>query len=191
MFPEYGIFALDPGGTTAWARGVVKDEGTVAERIEHRELDGSFTYTHPDWMVQARVIAREWAEFRRLCHNAGLPAYFVCEDFILTRMKSSNRVGLYPVWIAAAVVGYRNGLADAYELGGYGPAAPIETVWQQPGQAKGFCTDDRLRDFGLWVRGKEHERDAWRHFAFFIANEKSQKLRLARVRAGAAVLPHH
>lgn len=180
--PTYGVFVLDPGGSSGLAWGRVRDEGTVAERLAAREWAGSDTLVDPDWMTQARVISRQWANFRAACHRAGLPAYFVCEDFILTHLGSSERTGLYPVWIAAAVVGYRNGMADAYELGGFGPAAPVDTVWQQPSQAKTYATDDRLKRWGLWVKGREHERDAWRHFAYFVANANSQRLRLAHTR---------
>jgi hypothetical protein len=181
--PTYGAFCLDPGGSSglAWAR--VRDEGTVAERIAAIPELKTATVSDPNWMAQARVISQLWFDFRRACHKAGLPAYFVCEDFILTRFKSSDRTGLYPVWVAAAIVGYRNGLADGYESGGFGPAAPVETVWQQPGQAKGYATDERLKRWGLWIKGREHERDACRHLAHFIASQKSQRMRLARSRA--------
>jgi len=180
--PTFGVFALDPGGSSAMAWGRVRDEGSIAERIAARERWGSITISDPDWMKQAREISQRWADFRTDCHRAGLPAYFVCEDFILTRFGSSDRTGLYPVWVAAAVVGYRNGMADAYESGGFGPAAPIEVIWQSPSTAKTYATDERLKRWGIWIVGKEHERDAWRHFAQFIAHKPSQQLRLARMR---------
>jgi hypothetical protein len=182
MILEYGVFALDPGLSSAWAVGIVRDEGTMADRLAARQESRSSTLREPDWVVQARTISTDWMDFRLDCHRRGIPAFFVCEDFILTRFKSSDRSGLYPVWVAAAVVGYRNGIADAYESGGFGPAAPIEVVWQQPSQAKTHATDERLRRWGMWIKGREHERDAWRHFAYFVANPASQKYRQARAR---------
>lgn len=181
--PTYGAFVLDPGGSSGLAWAVLRDEGTIAERLLSREKAGTDTISDPSWMAQAREISRRWIDFRAACHRQGIAAYFVCEDFILTRLKSSDRVGLYPIWVAAAVVGYRNGLADAYELGGFGPAAPIEVFWQSPSQAKTYATDDRLRRWDLWIKGREHERDACRHLAYFVADSRSQKVRLARAHA--------
>lgn len=181
--PTYGAFCLDPGGSSGLAWGRVRDEGTVAERLAAIPELRTETLRDPDWMAQARIISRLWSSFRGDCYRAGLPAYFVCEDFILTHLGSSDRTGLYPVWIAAAVVGYRNGLADGYESGGFGPAAPVETFWQQPSAAKGYATDARLKRWGLWIKAQPHERDACRHLAYFVANQKSQRLRLSRARA--------
>ena len=177
MIPEYGVFVLDPGGSSglAWAR--VRDEGTVSERLAARTEPGSDTVSHPDWMEQAKEVVRRWLDFQDRCHAAGIPAYLVIEDFILTRFKSSDRTGLYPVWIAAAVRGYRNGLADSVP-----GAANVGTVWQLP-TCMTYATDERLKRWGLWVRGREHERDAWRHLAFFIADKKAQQLRLAHARS--------
>ena len=168
--------------SSAFAWGRVRDEGTTAERLAARSHDGSDTIEDPDWIAQAREIVRRWTAFRVECARAGLPAYFVCEDFLLTRFKSSDRSGLYPVWVAAAIAGYRNGLADGYELGGFGPAARVEIFWQLPSQAQGYAIDERLKRWGLWVKGREHERDAWRHFAFFVANKDSQSMRATRMR---------
>lgn len=180
--PTYGAFVLDPGGSSGLAWGRVRDEGSIAERLAAMNWRGSETVTGPDWLKQAEEISRRWATFRAECHLAGLPAYFVCEDFILTKFKSSDRSGLYPVWIAAAVMGYRTGLARAYEEGGFGRAAPIEMTWQSPSQAKTYATDERLRSWGLWIKGREHERDAWRHFAYFVAYKPSQQSRIAHMR---------
>lgn len=181
--PTYGAFCVDPGGSTGLAWSRVRDEGTIAERLAARSHHGSMTLEHPDWLHQAEEIARHWARFRAECHLAGLPAYYICEDFILTHMGSSDREGLYPVWVGAAALGFRTGVARMYEEANFGRSAPIEVVWQQPSDAKGYATDERLKRWGLWLPGKAHERDAWRHLAYFVASKKSQQLRLARVRA--------
>lgn len=181
--PTYGAFAVDPGGSTglAWAR--LRDEGTIQARLEERTFDGYETIKG-HWMAQARIIVNEWLSFQLECKLAGLPAYMVMEDFILTKMKSSDREGLYPVWVGAAIMGYRNGMADAYESNGLGPAAPVRVVWQQPGQAATYATDDRLRRWGLWIPGAAHvhERSARRHLALFVADEKSSRMRNAHMK---------
>lgn len=182
MIQEYGFFALDPGLSSAMAWGITRDEKSVARRIAAIHDSGSDTLIEPNWLLQGRIISQRVASFRTYCHKKGLPTYFVCEDFILKAFKTSERAQLYPVWVAAAVMGYRQGISDAYEAGGFGPTAPVEAVWQQPSQAKTYATDERLRRWGYWIRGKEHERDAWRHAILFIASQRSTALRLARAR---------
>ena len=39
---------------------------------------------------------------------------------------------------------------------------------QMASVAKGFCTDDKLRDWGLYKRGERHARDAVRHGLYFL-----------------------
>lgn len=34
--------------------------------------------------------------------------------------------------------------------------------------AKQFCTDDKLKEWGLWIKGQRHARDAIRHAIYFI-----------------------
>lgn len=41
-------------------------------------------------------------------------------------------------------------------------------VEQQASAAKGVITDDRLREWGLWVVGQEHARDAVRHLVLLL-----------------------
>lgn len=39
---------------------------------------------------------------------------------------------------------------------------------QMASQAKGFVDDDKLRAWGLWIRGKKHARDAIRHGIYYL-----------------------
>jgi hypothetical protein len=39
---------------------------------------------------------------------------------------------------------------------------------QTPQNAKTFCTDDKLKAWGLWTPGKKHGRDATRHACFWL-----------------------
>lgn len=42
-------------------------------------------------------------------------------------------------------------------------------ILQPAGQAATYATNARLRYWGLWVVGREHERSAWRHVALFLS----------------------
>jgi hypothetical protein len=172
---QYGAFVVDPGGGSGLAWACLEDTGTVPERLAARTEDGYET-VRGDWKVQARTIAEKWHAFYRLCLDAGMPAYFVMEDFILTRLKSSEREGLYPVWVAAAVEGYRAGVFDVIGVGDE-PSNLTATIWQQPSEAKTYATDERMKRWGLWIPGTAHahERDARRHLALFVSSRERMR----------------
>ena len=44
----------------------------------------------------------------------------------------------------------------------------IEVVKQPASVAKHFCTDPKLREWGMYVQGMKHARDAIRHGAYYI-----------------------
>lgn len=44
----------------------------------------------------------------------------------------------------------------------------VNLHWQQPSDAKGVITDDRLKKMGLWIVGKPHARDAIRHLVIAL-----------------------
>lgn len=77
-----------------------------------------------------------------------------CEDFILTRMRSSSRDLLAPIRITAAL---RWALRQPVESG------RIRWFSYSPADAKGIVTNERLRGWGAWVKGSDHSRDAMRH----------------------------
>lgn len=46
-------------------------------------------------------------------------------------------------------------------------------LWQQTAQvAKGFCTDEKLKEWGFWTSGKKHGNDALRHACYFLLFNK-------------------
>lgn len=158
--------ALDPGSHSGLAWGVVRDVGMVRERVADRTDYGSMTIQGKD-LDQVRLIESEIRKFSGLCQILEHEFYFVCEDFILTRFMSSDRSGLSSPRIASMLHGYRQGLLDTCKKF---IAEPVQCTYQQPSDAMRYATDARLKDWGLWVRGREHERDAWRHWCLFIAN---------------------
>lgn len=51
----------------------------------------------------------------------------------------------------------------------------IKPIMQTPQNAKGFCTDQKLKDWGFYQRGMPHARDAIRHGSFFLLFGKKGK----------------
>jgi hypothetical protein len=48
-------------------------------------------------------------------------------------------------------------------------------VWkQEPSLAKNKLTDDRQREFGLWVPGKDHKRDGIKHCYTFLSRARER-----------------
>lgn len=115
-------------------------------------------------LAVARELALEWKEFdAEMRMERGLAVgrvLLVVEDFIPNRIRSSERAVLGPVRIASALEGML-----VRVMFGVGRAVR----YQLPSEAKGYGTDDRLRRWGLWTVGREHARDAGRHFALAIA----------------------
>jgi hypothetical protein len=157
-FKTHAIFAVDPGGTTGVAAADVEVRPTRKEalatisRAKSIEVGG-------DWLEQAHTIsAMMWRFAYRANVERSIPLpniHFAFEDFILRRRQEGGATGnLTSCWVAAGAVA-------AYAETG----APLDNVaWQQPSSAKSLATDARLKDWGLWVVGSPHERDAWRHF---------------------------
>jgi hypothetical protein len=67
---------------------------------------------------------------------------------------------LTPVQVAWAFLG----LADG----------PVVSAWQTPSLAKTTVTDKRLKKLGLWVPGRDHERDALRHLVLYMRQTSSR-----------------
>ena len=148
---DIGIFAIDPGTTSACARGVYAWNESVWEGLadghcESWEVEGS-----PG--VQAWEIMGEYLDWSH--EIAPVRTALVFEDFVvnLGPGAASRRELLDPVRVTSAcdaLCWTRSGLRWAHpEL-------------QQPSD-KTFATNARLRDHGLWVVGSDHRRDAVRH----------------------------
>jgi hypothetical protein len=46
--------------------------------------------------------------------------------------------------------------------------AETPLIKQSAQNAKGFCTDQKLKEWGLWIEGQRHSRDAIRHACFYL-----------------------
>jgi len=172
-----GVFGCDPGGATGLAWGIFNPhaKGGVAEALKTKQCDGSTTIKG-DARYQIREIARMWQAFYTVCVRTGqLPpenVWLVMEDFIYKPGTvyggDSSEISTAIIW---GVEGYRLGTKDEWtkhRRGAFATSMP-DVILQTAGEAKGFCTNERMKEFGIWVRGKEHERSAWAHIATFLA----------------------
>ncbi len=163
-FGKVAVMAVDPGVTTGVARGVFDlDMGSVRECIAAGLDLESFDVTGVE-REQGMTLAIEFADwvFRANVEH-GVPVgrvILVIEDWTpRLPLKSGARDVFYPVRVPALMEGFC-GQVGAFDSG--------LAVWQQPSVAKTFATDRRLRAVGLWVRGRDHQRDAWRHVMAYL-----------------------
>ena len=144
--------------------------------LRDRMNAGSNTVTG-DERTQIRGIAECWQAFYRACvRSALLPpenVWFVCEDYIYTAQNTyagdSAGISTALIW---GVEGYRLGTADEWDRAHRGSQRKRQKmpamVLQTASQAKGFATNARLKEWDVWVVGREHERSAWQHIAYFL-----------------------
>lgn len=142
---EAVAIGIDPGGVTGMACVGMDHEGTFW-LLEHEQVD-SRELGEEEAAAQIADLAWIWTD-RHGCD------VLVVEDFIL-RSKVTDRSLLSPVRITAKVETYllRYGVLEDYG----------DIQLQQASAAKSIATDERLKHWGLWIRGRQHARDAARH----------------------------
>jgi len=169
-----GVFAVDPGGATGVAWGIfdpgAKDglEGALRDRMLH----GSTTVTG-DERTQISELAQLWSDFYNSCvRSALLPpqnVWLVVEDFVLKPGETAGgKDSTYPVALIWGLEGYRMGRLYEWRQHKRGPAHVPPMILQMAGQAKSVATNAKMKDWGIWVVGREHERSAWAHIALFL-----------------------
>lgn len=140
------------------AKGVGAED-SVVERVfgagwwESWEVEGPL-------LEQAEEIVREWAEWS---YDLGRVASWYMESFAL-RTRNAD---LAPVtlWGMIAGMGVRLGVAS-------------RVVEVSPSSGKGFATDARLRNWGGWVVGSTHRRDAVRVLLYGLKAEIAKGLEM-------------
>jgi hypothetical protein len=123
-----------------------------------------------DEYEQITAIANIWIKFFRHCVTVRcLPperVEFVSEDFVQRPGSSGGKEGQSPIRILWGVEGYRMGRAAEF-AGRRGSEARViapRVILQHPSLGSGV-TSKRLKEYGCWVVGKEHERSAYKHIA--------------------------
>jgi hypothetical protein len=165
---RHAIMGIDPGGTTGVAAAYVRSLGTLKESLLAATQKKSVE-VKGDWLHQATMLATMMVRFQyraNVEHSIPMPnIHFAIEDYVL-RLPATNK-NLAPVWVAASTVALYTSIVrmspgdTGFEIGD----RIEEITWQQPSQIKRFASNDRLKLWGLYTTGSEHERDAWRHVA--------------------------
>lgn len=145
------VIGIDPGGTTGWCR-ITIPRASVFDGARSEILSwetGEITGTEPEQVRKIGWLARS---AQGLAYKTG-PA-LVVEDWTIEPMaRTTDPASLSPIRIGAMLVyaGERHELGDS------------SVTFQDRALAKGTCTDERLKEWGMWPKGSSHERDATRH----------------------------
>jgi hypothetical protein len=151
------VMAFDPGGTTGVAWGIMQVRDTLAATLQGAELASAditgeyqqqatklldlWTTLHFGWSVERQVPADN--------------IHCVSEGFLLRKFGSSDKRGLYPVWISAMFEGL------AWDSG-------VRVRYQEP-STQARSTSARLKRWGAWEVGvSPHRRSAMKHLAFRV-----------------------
>jgi len=139
--PEW-LNAFDPGGTTGWAR------------FQGLHLRGSGQLDTPD-MISGPVVMRNHLQMYPCTH-------MVIENYRIYGNKKDQHVNsdVHTLRLIGAI--------ETLLTLGYGPTKQLSLGKQLASAAKGFVTDERLEDLGLWQKGQRHARDAIRHGIYYI-----------------------
>lgn len=189
MSKKVGLFSVDPGGASGLAWGIFDPYAKTFQKVlDSQEESGSDTTTG-EWYDQIPEIGWRWRQFFEMCvFEAGLPVdrvELVMEDFI---MIPGSHVGGIDDTLSARIigglVGYRMGALGEWERWGGGPVAMSNLVLQGANQASTFATGTRLKEWGIWVKGREHERSAWKHIALRLNKIHTQALARRRGQSG-------
>lgn len=162
---ERAIFAVDGGNATGSAWGIFDlESSSVKEAFETMRGHGSRTFNHrvrrkgkmvvENPMTDEEQIAQLREEISNFIYEANCDTDVIVEDFILLPgAHSGGKDGVASVRIGWGLRGYL--LATDPE---------IDVIWQPP-SVMGRVKDEHLRQYGVWIPGRDHERAAWRHIA--------------------------
>lgn len=85
------------------------------------------------------------------------PTAIICEDYKIYQHKLEQHT--FSSVDTLRLIGGIDLLAYKYQI-------PI--AYQMATLAKGFCTDEKLQEWGYWQKGMRHSRDAIRHGCYYM-----------------------
>jgi hypothetical protein len=155
----YIVLGFDPGGTTGWCVMGVHPDAVASGDPEIRIMD------NVEFWSAGEFVGTEHSQCDQIVDmvNCWPSARLVSEQFIL---RSNVRGGeVFSLERMNAIISWA--------------VRPRYFVLQQPSLAMTTITDQRQRDMGLWIPGKEHARDATKHVLTFLRRQRDRHLKAA------------
>lgn len=149
------IFALDPGGTTGWARcKIVELADTISEDgVLRTKRHGEYKSGQLEGGAHHKIL---WDKLAELLQETD-ELHIVVESFQF-RQFDNKRDGI--VLVSLEYIG----VARLFHM-----MHPDRTklVMQTPAEGKTFVTNDKIRAIGLWSPALPHAMDAMRHLLYY------------------------
>lgn len=154
ILPDHSTLCFDPGHTTGWAH---YKGYTLTKSGEINTNDiGEAT-------IEVELLISEYQ-----------PNIVVIEDYRVYKWRAKHHAG--SDMLTTRVIGCIETLALICH---------VPDIIKQPAHiAKGFCTDKKLREWGLYKIGEKHARDAIRHGAYYLIFGALRKADKARQTVG-------
>jgi len=137
------VLCLDPGQTTGFA--VFRGEGlgrapsmVVAGQLNTKDAETAFD-----------IINQALTDYS--------PDHVIFENYLVYAHKATDHSN--SELVTAQVIGVIKVLCKQRKL---------NYDKQMASQAKGFCDDEKLKAWNLWIRGQKHARDAIRHGIYWM-----------------------
>jgi hypothetical protein len=157
---QYIVLGLDPGGTTGWCiMGVHPDAMSgdpnvrVVNNVEFWAA-GEIVGAEHDQCDEVVDLIAHWPSARLLTEQFTLrSAVRASEVLVLERMNAVLSWAIRPRYF----------------------------VLQQPSLAMTTITDDRQKEMGFWIPGKEHARDATKHVLTFLKRQRDRQIKASAI----------
>lgn len=137
------ILSIDPGETTGWS---------TWNRDELLSSGEEATINKESRRLQLDLTRLYYGEDDTVLWDA-----IVCEDYLVYAHKVDRHV--HSRVETLRVIG-------AFEILALMDDVPL--YYQTAAMAKGFVTDDKLKEWGFYSRGNKHARDSMRHALYFM-----------------------
>lgn len=140
--PPKTLLALDPGETLGWARF---SEGSLK-----------------DFGETSLCVTKPFLALTALCCGSRPPDVIVSEDYKVYPWRL--REHSWSTGYTMRILGMLEGIAEEHSIILFKQMALSPT--------KGFCHNRRLREWGYYIKGGAHARDAIRHGCYWLLFSK-------------------
>jgi hypothetical protein len=185
------IFSCDPGGHTGLAWGLYPPyKSRSFEDCLAAGIHTGSTTIGGSAREQIPAIVGQWQEFY---HNAVevalLPptrVYLVMEDYVYRQdvrySGEDSKISISVIW---GVEGYRMGQRDEWLKSNRKPGPRSKAngvqvfmppmILQTATEAKTYATNARMREWGVWIKGRDHEQSAMAHLVTFLSRFRREQ----------------
>lgn len=152
--PETRLLSFDPGHTTGWCLYVGTKQVHVGQII---------TKSIPQCVENVENLFAETQ-----------PTAIVMEDYRVYKWRAQHHAG--SDMLTTRVIGSIETIAVQHFM---------PEITKQPAHiAKRWCTDEKLKQWEMYVKGQKHARDAVRHATYFILFGAIRKADRQRITVG-------